>query len=178
MVQPIGGKRHRKQIRLSQYTIDMVAEFGRRHGLNFGQAIERLALVGLQDTKADGMATLLADVVEGAMARSFNRFAKLIACAGLEAGAAKEAAQQVVFLHLLRLAEEAETPAALRPRLGVDPETPLGKEVVAIYRQRKQRFRHRAVRTLKQPVAGLDDILAEAEAYEQDKQKQQDGEEE
>lgn len=164
MVKLLGGKRSPKHVSLNDHTVEMVSQFAERHSLNFSQAIERLALIGLQDTKTTGLATLMVDVVRSEMARSFNRFAKLIVYAGLEAGAAKHAAHALLFLQLLDLAADTQDPAGLAGKLSIDLETPMGQEVVKLYKQRENRYRWQAVKALKKPIAELQDVLAELKA--------------
>ena len=112
----------------------------------------------------DAAAMVFADHISKAVRREsashFNRFAKLIVHAGLEAGAAKEAAQQLYFLELQKLASADDLEAAI----SVDPESPEGKKVINLHKKHKGRFRWRAVQILKKPLAELSEILAELSA--------------
>lgn len=163
MVKLIGGKRVRKQIRLSEHTIENIEQFAAVHSLNFGQAIEQLALIGLQDTKTLGTAELMATVVRQETARHYNRFAKLIVHAGLEAGAAKQAAQVSVFLQMLALAEEVTDPELLSDQYAADMDTAMGAEIARLFKKWRQAFRWRSVQELKKPLAEIHEIMAEFE---------------
>ena len=100
---------------------------------------------------------MISSTVRRESAAHYNRLAKLIVHAGLEAGSAKEAAQQIYFLQLQELAAAEDLEAAV----GVDPESAAGKKVIALHNKHKGRFRWRAVKALKTKLEELTDILAE-----------------
>ncbi len=160
LMKPVRGNRIDKHITIADTTIETIKNFADLHGVNFSQAIEMLALNGLQDTKTIALATLISTVVKREAAAHYNRFAKLIVHAGLEAGAAKEAAQQLYFLELQKRSEAEDLESAI----GVDPDSPEGKKVIALHNKHKGRFRWRAVQALKKPLAELAEILAEIAA--------------
>lgn len=156
-----GGKRQTKHVTLTEATVQKVAQFAEHNGLNFSQAAEYLILIGLQDTKTIGQAAFYRTVVEQGVHRAFDRFAKLIVKSGLEASAAKEAAQQVLFLQLMDVASGLSDHALLERALSVDPDKPMGIELIRLYNKRRGRFRWRAVNTFKKPLAEWSEIVAE-----------------
>lgn len=156
---PMSAVRQRKEVSLSETTISEVGAFAKENDLSFSRAIEVLASLGLKKKGVEdiALATYLRDVIRGESARHYNRFAKLLVHAGLEAGAAKEAAQQVYFLQLQNLAADADLEAAV----GVDPDSPEGKKIITLHNKHKGRFRWRAVQLLKKPLKEMAEILAE-----------------
>ncbi len=81
----------------------------------------------------------------------------------MEVGAANEATQHLLCLHLMTLAADSERPTQLEPALEVDPESDMGQEVIRLYNKRRGRFRWRAVQSLRKPIAELWQIVAEME---------------
>ena len=59
------GKRKQKSVWLDEGMIDLVATYSEKHNLNFSPAIESLALLGLQDTKAVGNAWMAFNIAGG-----------------------------------------------------------------------------------------------------------------
>jgi hypothetical protein len=151
----------KKNLSLSETTIEMIGEFSEKEGMTFSRSIEILALMSLEREGQNlALSAYLRDVVRRESAAHYNRFAKLIAHAALEAGAAKEAAQQLYFLELMKLADDGD----LEDAIGVDPDSPIGKKVIELHNKHKGRFRWRAVQFLKKPLAELSEILAEISA--------------
>jgi hypothetical protein len=174
-MQRIGGKRQNKHLTLSEYSIGILDEFAHRHGLNFSQTIEQLALIGLQDTKSIGLAELVAATVKSEMARQYNRFAKLSAMAALEAGAAKELVQSVYWYLLLN--EYAHYEASLGqdalPNLAdfeatfkVPTNSAPGKIVGTMMKKRSDQARFKSVKSLRSGLAILQEILEAMEGNE------------
>jgi len=79
------GKTERKNLTLTIETIEVVQAYADRHGLYFSVAIETLALMGLGHTTAESLPRLVASLLERALNRQFNRFAKLLSYAVIAA---------------------------------------------------------------------------------------------
>ncbi|MEM9773392.1 MAG: hypothetical protein AAF902_02345 [Chloroflexota bacterium] len=157
--EPISAHRVRKELKLSETTIEKIQVYADAQKVSFSRAVEFLVSLGLKKKGIDEVALShhLSKVVKQESAAHFNRFAKLIVHAGLEAGAAKEAAQQLYFLELQKLASADDLEAAI----SVDPDTPEGEKIIRLHNKHKGRFRWRAIQKLKKPLAELAEILAE-----------------
>ncbi len=167
----LSKKRAKKHVSLSETTIDAVQEFANSEGVSFSRAIEILSLSSLSGKEqAMGLAAYLGDAVRREANQHYNRFAKLIVHAGLESGAAKEAAQTVLFMQLSGMAEANDSGYDLADIVGVDPSTEEGKQVVDLHKSYKQKFRWRSVKTLKKPVAEMHEIMEEIERLEDELQ--------
>ena len=79
------GKTERKHVSLMTETIEAVQAYADRHGLYFSVAVESLVLMGLQQAPAETLPRLVNNLLERALNRQFNRFAKLIAYAAIAA---------------------------------------------------------------------------------------------
>ena len=79
------GKTERKHVSLMAETVEVVQEYADRHGLYFSVAVESLVLLGLKQAPAETLPRLVANMLERALNRQFNRFAKLIAYAAISA---------------------------------------------------------------------------------------------
>lgn len=176
----LSTKRMPKHITLSETTIQFIDQFMEMNGLNqkrdFSKTIEFLALHSLQDGEMLGTLGVLQTVMERTMTRQYNRFAKLVAHAAIEAGAAKEAAQQLFFIQLLHEQMAYETLLAdldhddprldeFEGMLAIDPQSAMGKVILTFFNRRKKRFRYRSVNALKAPIAEFEEIEALLKAW-------------
>ncbi len=166
--------RLRKQIRLSPTTIAYIKEYMAMNELsNFSRTIEALALMSIRDARMLGVVAMLSSVIQQQMSRQFNRFAKLSVHAGIEAGAAKEAAMRIYWLLLLR--EMDEFAAGLNPheislsefesRFAVDPKSPSGQTLITLLQKSRERFRARSVKELRRPIEELLDLIHDLERW-------------
>lgn len=80
------GKTEKKTLTLTNEAIDTIQAYADRHGLYFSVAIESLALMGLGQTTAETLPRLVSNLLERALNRQFNRFAKLLSAAAISAG--------------------------------------------------------------------------------------------
>ena len=149
----------KKHISLIPESRDKIAAWAEEQGMSFSAAIEGLALVGMENEMANGLLVLINDSVNRTFLRNMNRFAKLIVFAGLEAGAAKEAAQHSYLLQLLMRQESLPDPHKLAEALQIETDSPAGKELLRLYLQREKRFRWRAVKAMKKPIVELQDLV-------------------
>lgn len=99
------GKTERKNLTLTAAAVEAVQAYADRHGLYFSVAIESLALMGLGQATADALPRLIANLLERAFNRQFNRFAKLLSYAALSA---EEASAKTDFLILQLFRREAQ----------------------------------------------------------------------
>ena len=99
------GKTERKNLTLTAEAVEAVQAYADRHGLYFSVAIESLALMGLGQATADALPRLVANLLERAFNRQFNRFAKLLSYAAISA---EEANGKTNFLILQLLRREAQ----------------------------------------------------------------------
>lgn len=154
-----------KKVTLSEEVIGYVSEYAKTVGLSFSKATELLLLRSLENEKAHemGLVLLIGQAVRREATFHYNRLAKLIAYAGLEAGMAKEAAHQLLFIKLLETAREVPQVELLDGRLSVNPDSPTGKQIVSSYKRRQETFRTKAVKTMKKPIPELTEILEEYE---------------
>lgn len=99
------GKTERKNLTLTAEAVEAVQAYADRHGLYFSVAIESLALMGLGHSTADALPRLVANLLERAFNRQFNRFAKLLSYAAISA---EEANAKTDFLILQLFRREAQ----------------------------------------------------------------------
>lgn len=151
----ISKERVQKSFNLSQTTVDYVTEYADMLGISFGRAAEGLILKSLNETEGLGDLLIAKDVVRREMATQFDVYAKLIVHAGLEAGAAKEAAQAVYFQTLREMSENGN----LEDAIGVDPDTEKGQEIIGLHKEHKARNRSRAVEAVKNAVQNISELL-------------------
>lgn len=162
---PISAKRVPKKLTLSETTIEELEKYAKTEGISASRAADRLISLGLKKKGLDDIATAnyLRDVVRQEITAHYDRMARLIVHAGLEAGAAKEAAQQLFFLELKKLSGADD----LEYAIGVDPDTREGRQVIDLYDKRKGRFRWRAAELLRKPVASFAELLLELTEYQE-----------
>ncbi|HFC11763.1 MAG TPA: hypothetical protein ENJ56_02885, partial [Anaerolineae bacterium] len=140
---------------LSETTVDYLTQWQARTGTkNRSRAIEALILMSIREARLLGITAVLQQTIKQSITQQYNRFAKLLVHTAIEAGAAKEAAQHVYFLQLMRemdelqevMAEQGDVSMdAFADLLAVSPDTPAGSAVINLFKQRRGRFRYRAV---------------------------------
>lgn len=79
------GKTEKKTLTLTHDAIDAIQAYADQHALYFSVAIESLALMGLGQTTAETLPRLVATLLERALNRQFNRFAKLLSLTAIAA---------------------------------------------------------------------------------------------
>lgn len=103
------GKTARKHVSLTAVAVDSIQAYADRHGLYFSVAVESLVMLGLQQAPAETLPRLVNNLLEKALNRQFNRFAKLIAYAAISA---EEVNYKVDVLLLQTIWREARADAA------------------------------------------------------------------
>lgn len=149
------GKTERKNLTLTIETIEVVQAYADRHGLYFSVAIETLALMGLGHTTAESLPRLVASLLERALNRQFNRFAKLLSYAVI---AAEEINYKTDVLLLQTIWREARLdPEHFAENMGVSNDP--GQQPDALARQIRDDLcadaHDQAVAHLKKPMGNM-----------------------
>lgn len=160
--------RLKKYVTLAQETIQHIETYADANKIHFSRAIEQLALTGLADTKSQGQADMTAMAVEQAIQRSLRRLTRLLIHTAVEAGSAKQMANQIFFTQLLEL-ERANSAETVKTLLEVDPTSDEGGLLIDLYRQRMTRNHQRAVVSARSSLKSLKELLTDLiEAEEPD----------
>jgi len=149
------GKTERKNITLTSEVIETVQAYADRHGLYFSVAIETLALMSLGKTTADSSPRLVANLLERALNRQFNRFAKLIATAAISAEEVNCKAD-VLLLQMIR--HEAQMDAdnfIAKMQVSTDPQVQPDRRVRQIRDAICEDAHDAAVTHLKKPMTHI-----------------------
>lgn len=145
----VNRKRPTKHITLDPETVEIIEQFCVIHGLNFSRAIESLALLGLNNTEVIGQAKFMKAVVETAVLSQLDRFAKLIAHAGIEAGSARQGVERLLFWQMIDRAQGVLNLEDYEATLVTDPDSPIEPDVYRLFKRNKGRHRYRAVLALR-----------------------------
>lgn len=148
---------------------DAIKAYAEEQGITISSATETLALIALDSDIAMTLLPAVASIITTQMNRAQNRFAKLLATAAIEAGAAKHTSHQIYWLLLMQAMDDkvsfdngrVPTPEAFANQFSVNPDSAEGKALIAQLQRSKARSRYRAVKTLKQPIREWADIEAE-----------------
>ena len=169
----LSPKKKGLRVYLSETTIEHLSQWQQINGItNRSKAIEGLVLMSIREARMLGISAILQETIRHTINHQYNRFAKLIVHAGLEAGAAKEAAQHIYWWVLLQefggylddlKTGEPPTHKGLNDIFSIDPQSEEGKLLIAFFNQRKGRFRQRAVKQLRRPLEELYDFIADME---------------
>lgn len=152
-----------KHVWLHRNTVSTIQQYAAIHGLNFSRALEYLALNGLQDTKPLAQAEISASLVKQAVRGELRRLGKLIIHGAVEASSAKHTANLLLFLNLLDLSVDA-VPDELEEHISADPETEMGRAIIALFEQRTKRSHRRAVVGVQKYLPAIEDMLNELKA--------------
>lgn len=155
------GKTERKNLTLTAEAVEAVQAYADRHGLYFSVAIESLALMGLGHTTAEALPRLVANLLERAFNRQFNRFAKLLAYAALSAEEAN-AKTDFLILQLFRR-EAARDPDGFTDTMGVstDPHKQPDARVRLVKENLCAEIHQDAVAHLRRPLREIVALLAQ-----------------
>lgn len=165
----LSKKRLKKHVSLSETTIEAVQEFANSEGVSFSRAIEILSLSSLSGKEqAMGLAAYLGDAVRREANQHYNRFAKLIVHAGLEAGTAKEMSRAAYSMGMFdrfmvaRRAglKEGDYLGFMKKFLLSENDDNVLKKVAD---KRAEKARYQAVKQLKKPIAEMHEIMEEIE---------------
>lgn len=116
------GKTERKNLTLTREAITAVAAYAERHDLYFSVAVETLSLLGLEEENADFLPRLLSNMVERALNRQFNRFAKLLSLTALTAAEIDYKADVLLLQTIWREARQDPDGFADRLLVSTDPD--------------------------------------------------------
>lgn len=149
------GKTERKHVSLTVETVAVVQDYADRHGLYFSVAVESLLLMGLKQAPAETLPRLVANMLERALNRQFNRFAKLIATAAITAEEVNFKTEVLLMQTIWR--EARLDPANFSVNMGVscDPADQPDAQARQIKDELCADAHDRAVSRLKKPMSNI-----------------------
>jgi hypothetical protein len=152
-----------KHIFLTEFGREKIMAWAQTHNLNFSAAIETLALMGLDDTRADyAIPALRATTLQG-IRLAFNRIARLLSDVAIESAASRTLTEGIL-LQLVR--EEAEAnpddfdTAMLVPR---GDDNRLHGRIRAFHDDIRASAEQAALKRLKRAVSRVQELFAEDE---------------
>lgn len=181
MTQLLSKKRKEKLITLAPESRKAIQEYADRNSTTFSSAIETLALMAIKDSFHMGILEWIRQGVRREMARQHNRFAKLFAFNAMESSTAKETTSAVFIWTLQeRYRDYADQlrPSEKPTHKGFQDFMSLKKGsleteiLTAEVKRRLARYRTRAVKNLRSPMAEYRDILDEMDQYLNDAEGQ------
>jgi hypothetical protein len=156
------GKTGRKQLTLTKSGREQIEAWAEANGLNFSVAIETLALIGLGQTSAETLPRLVANLLERALNRQFNRLARLLAVAAISAEEANYKSDVLLLQTIWREARQDPENFLEKMQVSADPTA----QPDALARQIRDELRLEAQQTavtrLKKPL-GDDNLPWEIE---------------
>ncbi len=149
------GKTERKHVSLLTETVEAVQAYADRHGLYFSVAVESLVLLGLQQAPAETLPRLVANLLERALNRQFNRFAKLIAYAAISAEEVNYKTDVLLLQTIWREARLDPTNFIEKMQVSTDPQVQPDYEVRQIRDGICEDAHETAVSRLKKPMSHI-----------------------
>lgn len=149
------GKTERKHVSLLTETVEAVQAYADRHGLYFSVAVESLVLLGLQQAPAETLPRLVANLLERALNRQFNRFAKLIAYAAISAEEVNYKTDVLLLQTIWREARLDPTDFIEKMQVSTDPQARPDYEVRQIRDDICEDAHETAVSRLKKPMSNI-----------------------
>lgn len=156
------GRTERKHVTLTREAIEAIEAWADREGLYFSVAVETLAMMGLGRQSAETLPRLVSNLLERALNRHFNRFAKLIAYAAI---AAEETSRKTDVLLLQQIWQEArQDPEAFihNMHVSLDPNAQPDARVRALRDRLRAEAHEEAAVRLRKPLAEEERLLQRA----------------
>lgn len=156
------GRTERKHLTLTRESIEAIEVYADSHGLFFSVAIETLAMMGLRQQSAETLPRLVSNMLERALNRHFNRFAKLIAYAAISA---EETSRKTDILLLQQIWQEArrDPDGFIRNmQVSLDPQIHPDASVRALRDQLRNEAHEEAAERLRKPLAEEERLLQRA----------------
>ncbi len=151
----------RKNIRLTQETIDEVTAWCERTGISFSAGVETLIKNSLGKPMAEAMVPAMVSAINRGILHQSNRLSKLWSCAAVEAGVAARLSGLTAQLAIRKLVTEDMLGCLADPELtaeqivfSIDDDTRVGDELEALtlYHDARAKARMQAVREVQVPM--------------------------
>jgi hypothetical protein len=153
-------KTYPKHVSLTEFGREKIAAWAQANGINFSAAIETLALMGVEDTRADyAIPALRATTLQG-IRLSFNRLARLLSDIAIEAAVSRTMSEGIM-LQLMRETATAhpddfETAMSVRR----DGRSQSDARIRRFHDDLKERVEQEAIRRLKRSVSRVDELFS------------------
>lgn len=152
------GKTEKKTITLTTEAIEAIQAYAGEHELYFSVAIESLASMSLGHTTAESLPRLVTNLLERALNRQFNRFAKLLSWTVITVGEINYKADVLLLQTIWREARLDEENFLSNLQVSTDPH----EQPAALARQVRDGIRRdareEALARLQQKLTALDGL--------------------
>lgn len=152
-----------KHVRLTEFGRAKIEAWARANRLNFSAAIETLALMGLEDCRADyAIPALRATALQG-IRLSFNRLARLLSDIAIDAAVARIMSEGVMLQQIRELAEARpeDFEAVMRVSRNSDSQTDV--RIRRFHGDLKAHVEQQAIQRLRRSVSRVDELFADGD---------------
>ena len=155
-------KTYPKRIYLTEFGRIKIEAWAETHNINFSAAIETLALMGLEDNRADyAIPAVRATTLQG-IQLAFNRLARLLSIIAMDS-AVNRMANEAVLLQLIReLADEHPDDFEAIMRVPRDSQRTRDMRIRQFHDDVKMNMSQSAAQKLRQPVTDFEQLLRDA----------------
>ena len=162
------GKSFPKHVKLTEFGRSQIEAWAQTNNVNFSAAIETLALMGLDDQRADyAIPALRATTLQG-LQLAFSRLARLLSIIAMDA-AASRMTNEAILLQLIReLAEQHPDDFEARMRVPRDSRLQRDSRIRRFHDNIKQQLADEATARLRQPVSDFETLLREHDRHSAD----------
>ncbi len=148
-----------KHVRLTEFGRARIETWAQANRLNFSAAIETLALMGLEDRRADyAIPALRATTLQG-IRLSFNRLARLMSDIAIEAATARTMSEGVMLQLIRELAVDHPNDFEAAMRVRRDGGSPVDARIRRFHDELKDRVEQEAIQRLKRTMSRIDELF-------------------
>ena len=150
---------HSKHVRLTEFGREKIEAWAQANKINFSAAIETLALMGLDDTRADyAIPALRATTLQG-IRLSFNRLARLLSDIAIEAAVSRTMSEGIMLQLVRELAATHPDDFEAVMRVRRDGRSQSDARIRQFHDDLKERVEQEAIRRLKRPMSRVDELF-------------------
>ena len=152
-----------KHVRLTEFGREKIEAWAEDNTINFSAAIETLALMGLDDSRADyAIPALRATTLQG-IRLSFNRLARLLSDIAIESAVSRTMSEGIMLQLIRELAADHPDDFEAVMRVRRDNRTQTDTRIRQFHDELKARVQQEAIRRLKRPISRVEELFGDDE---------------
>lgn len=160
------GKSFPKHVKLTEFGRNRIEAWAQTNNVNFSAAIETLALMGLEDQRADyAIPALRATTLQG-LQLAFNRLARLLSIIATDAATSRMMSEAILLQIIRELADENLDDFEAMMRVPRNSRQQRDVRIRQFHDLIKQQLTAEANTHLKQPVSDFETLLRDAHTHD------------
>ena len=160
---PRRGGTFSKHVKLTEFGRNQIETWAKANDLNFSAAIETLALLGLNDERADYIIPALRATTLHGLQLTFNRFVRLMSDIAIDSAVARMMSEGILLQLIRELAEIRPDDFEAMMRVPRDSDRQHDRRIRRFHNDIKRQIAQQAALKLRQPVSQFEQSLHDAQ---------------